>query len=190
MNKYFTLSLLVSAIIFCGCDNKKTSAAADSDSTAVTSTIPDTAYYGTVGEGTTMHLLVLNTEDGKKLEFEYNNLADNEESSSEVQGGIFEGDRITLTAHKSADSEALVVTKAVNITTLLGKWTSLARNFTIKEEGVVESSGAVESNPYTQWTMTNAQLVLNTDTFDVLQLGADSISLENAKGIFVYKRGK
>ena len=77
---------------------------------------------------------------------------------------------------------------SMNLDSLLGKWTSLARNFQIMENGVVESNATAETNPYTQWQMSNAQIILNTDTFDVLSLGADSLALENSKGIFVYKR--
>lgn len=36
----------------------------------------------------------------------------------------------------------------------------------------------------------NGQLLLNRDTFDIDQLSADSLYLENHDGIFVYKRVK
>ena len=71
---------------------------------------------------------------------------------------------------------------------LQGRWTSLDKNFTINEDGSIESNIQAESKPYTAWTICNARLILNTDTFDVLSLGADSLELESAKGIFVYKR--
>ncbi len=53
---------------------------------------------------------------------------------------------------------------------------------------MVKSNLAAESNPYTQWQMVNARIILNADTFDILTLGADSMELENSKGIFIYKR--
>ena len=76
----------------------------------------------------------------------------------------------------------------INITSLLGRWISLDKNFEIKDGGVVESSLTAESNPYTSWKIFNGKLVLSKDTFDVLNLGPDSLLLENNKGIFVFKR--
>ena len=78
--------------------------------------------------------------------------------------------------------------KVINLTSILGKWASLDKNFEIKDGGVVESNVAAESNPYTSWKIFNGRLVLSKDTFDVLNLGPDSLYLENDKGIFVYKR--
>lgn len=170
----------VMAIAMNSCNAGKQEGAADlNDSVATT---PDTAVYGTVGDGTTMHVLELITEDGKKQEF-----AIDQDSLSDVQGGLFAGDHVTFTVNGTSD-DMPQVGKLVNLTTLLGKWTSLDRNFEIQEDGVVESSQKAESNPYTQWSTSNARLVLNKDTFDVICLGPDSLSLENDKGIFVYKR--
>lgn len=36
----------------------------------------------------------------------------------------------------------------------------------------------------------NGLLLLNTDTFQIDELGSDSLYLENREGIFVYKRQK
>ena len=69
-------------------------------------------------------------------------------------------------------------------------WTDIAKNFEIKEGGVVSSNASAESKPYTMWKIYNGRLVLNTDTFDVLALGPDSLWLECDKGIFQYKRQK
>lgn len=174
----FALAIALTAVV--GCTGKKeTKAETPVDSTAVE--VPDTAIYGIVGEGTTMSVLELLTEEGKTMQFEINT-----DSLSDIQGGIFAGDRVTLTCMKG--SEMPVVCKVVNLTTLLGKWTSLDRNFEIKEDGVVESALKTESRPYTHWSMSNASLILNTDTFSVLLLGPDSLSLENENGIFVFKR--
>lgn len=79
---------------------------------------------------------------------------------------------------------------AINLTTLLGNWTSLDRNFEIKEDGTVTSSLQSEKNPWTAWKIWNGKLVLSKDTFDIESLGADSLSLENKSGLFVFTRGK
>lgn len=165
-----------------GCEEKKGDASVTAEDSLYVS-IPDTAIYGVVGEGTTMHVLELLAEDGRTLTF-----AVNQDSCSDVQGGVFSGDKVTLTVREGSDGPEVV--KLVNITSLFGKWTSIDRNFEIMQDGVVSGAVKTESNPYTQWSMANANLILNADTFDVLLLGPDSMTIENAKGIFVYKRQK
>ena len=76
----------------------------------------------------------------------------------------------------------------VNLTTLLGRWTSIDKNFEIQEGGVVESSVKAETHPWTSWKIYNGNLLLNRDTFNVVQLGADSLYLENGEGIYAFKR--
>lgn len=182
MNKIFIIGVLLSSLMMIGCNGNKNNQA-ESQNDTVNNIVPDTALYGVIGEGTTMHVLELVTDGGKTLSFEID-----EENDNVVQGGMFAGDRVTLTF--TEDKDVRTLDKMVNLTSLLGKWTSLDRNFQIQENGVVESTGSAESRPYTQWSMSNAQLILNTDTFDILTLGADSLSIENANGIFVYKRQK
>jgi len=174
--------LFIAVMIMAGCNGNKNKQQ-DVKSDSVVSVTPDTALYGTVGEGTTMHALELVTDGGKNLTFEMDT-----EEDAVIYGGVFAGDRVTLTFVEEGDVKR--VTKLVNLTSLIGKWTSLDRNFQIQESGVVESTGTAESHPYTQWSTTNARLVLNVDTFDIVTLGPDSMSLENDKGIFVYKRQK
>lgn len=186
MKKNFITScfyLFAVLLLFTAC-NGKTDNTKGEGTDSVVSLVPDTALYGTVGEGTTMHVLELKTDGGKTLTLE---MVDDDEST--VQGGVFSGDRVTLTFVENESGEK-VITRMVNMTSLVGKWTSLDRNFKILEDGAVESAGTAETHPYTQWTMSNAQLILNADTFDVITLGPDSMSLENNKGIFVYKRQK
>ncbi|MBR4572997.1 MAG: hypothetical protein IKO28_06240 [Prevotella sp.] len=167
------------------CTGKKTA----EDTTGVDSlsgevAVVDSALYGTVGKGTTMHTLELVDENGKQQTYQYN-----VDVEANVQGGLFSGDRITavLTSNGKGEQE---VQKVVNITSLCGKWTALDRNFEIIEDGTVISTKNMESNPYTQWSMVNCNLVLNRDTFDVLYVGPDSLTIESQKGIFVYKRQK
>ena len=81
-----------------------------------------------------------------------------------------------------------VAQKVINLTTLLGKWSSLDKNFEIQEGGGVQSFVKAESNPWTTWKILNGKLLLNKDTFSVNTLGADSLYLENNEGIFAYRR--
>lgn len=180
-------SIIFTAVFGCiallaSCNGSKTdNADAQRDTLNVGSA--DSTIYGKCGEGTMMNTLELVTDDGKTLTFTID-----EENGSDVQGGLMSGDRMAVTYCKTADEN--IAHKVINLTTLLGRWTSLDKNFTINEDGSIESSIQAESKPYTAWTICNAKLILNTDTFEVLALGADSLSLENSKGIFVYKRSK
>lgn len=163
------------------CNNGKQQPAETVDTLGVE--VHDSAVYGKIGEGTMMHTLEIVSDDGDLLTMEID-----EYNNSEILGGMMAGDRVTATFIKGEDG--CILQKGINLTTLLGRWTSLDRNFTINEDGTIESNVQAESRPYTHWNMVNARLVLNADTFDVVNLTADSLSIENANGIFVYKRQK
>ena len=144
--------------------------------------VADSALYGTVGRGTAMHSVELLDENGNATV-----ALVNVDIEADVQGGIYCDDRLTmvLDTNKDGDKE---VRKAINLTSLCGRWVALDRNFEIMEDGTVISLQSQETNPYTEWSMVNCNLVLNRDTFEVDYLGPDSLALENDKGIFVYKR--
>ena len=174
------LTILCCGIILASCNGGKTDNA-EAQRDTLNAGSADSTIYGKCGEGTMMNTLELVTDDGKTLTFTID-----EEKGSDVQGGMMSGDRMAVTYYKTADEN--IAHKIINLTTLLGRWTSLDKNFTINEDGSIESNIQAESKPYTAWAICNARLILNTDTFEVLSLGADSLSLENSKGIFVYKR--
>ena len=162
------------------CNGGKTDNA-DAQRDTLNAGVVDSTIYGKCGEGSMMHTLELVTDEGKTLTFTID-----EENGSDVQGGMMSGDRMAVTYYKTADEN--IAHKVINLTTLLGRWTSLDKNFTINEDGSIDSNVPAESKPFTAWTICNAKLILNTDTFEILTLGADSLELESAKGIFVYKR--
>ncbi len=147
------------------------------------SDVNDSTVYGVVSDGSAMHTLVLVTDNGDTLEY----VVDPDDEAS-IVGGILEGDRMAVVGHKSGEEN--FADKAINLTSLMGKWTSLDKNFQIEEGGVVKSYIKAENNPWTSWKIVNCRLVLNRDTFDIDELGADSLYLENKNGIFTYKRAK
>ena len=178
-------SIISTAVFGClallaSCNGGKTDNA-DAQRDTLNAGIADSTIYGKCGEGSMMHTLELVTDEGKTLTFTID-----EENGSDVQGGMMSGDRMAVTYYKTADEN--IAHKVINLTTLLGRWTSLDKNFTINEDGSIDSNVPAESKPYTAWAICNAKLILNTDTFEVLTLGADTLELESAKGIFVYKR--
>ena len=170
------------ALLLSGCKDKAPQDSPVADSLALdTVVVVDSTLYGRCGEGTAMHTLELITDDGDTLCFGINN-----DTLSCVRGGLGAGDRLAVivgTEYEGEPQAQLVV----NLTTLLGKWTALDKNFELQEGGVVVSN-VTEPKPLTEWKICNGRLVLSADTFDIYELGADSLFLENANGIYTYKR--
>ncbi|MCR5130130.1 MAG: lipocalin family protein [Prevotella sp.] len=187
MRKLCFVMLLFMAMIFSttGCRQTKTvdESAADSDTIVMIDSVQevDSTVYGVCGEGSAMHTLELITDGGDTLYYTMR-----VEEDCAIVGGLMAGDRMAVMGKE--EDHGLVGTKIINLTTLLGKWTSLDKNFEILEGGLVNSSVEAESNPWVSWKILNGKLLLNTDTFDIVDLGADSLYIENQKGIFVYKR--
>ena len=178
------LAALRAMMIGWGCTGKKTQQQpTESDTMVVEVATPDSTVYGVCGEGTSMHALELVTDEGDTLTY----LVDADAEQETVKGGLFAGDRMAVVGYKGAEGD-MVATCAVNLTTLMGKWTSIDKNFEIQEGGLVESSIKAETRPWTSWKIHNGQLLLNADTFAIERLGADSLCLENGEGIFVFKR--
>lgn len=152
----------------------------------------DSTVYGVCGDGTSMHSLQLVTDAGDTLTYTILDSEadlDGEVSGgivSNVEGGLMAGDKVAVTGLK-VDGE-LIANRVINVTSLLGHWTSLDKNFEIEEGGTVRSSLKAETNPWTSWKILNGQLLLNRDTFDITSLGADSLYIENQNGIYTFKR--
>lgn len=172
-------------VMLAGCNgNKKADIdVTDQDSAMVEETIADSSYYGVLGEATTMNALQLITDVGDTMDMV---LASADNDMQVVMGGMLSGDRVAVSAHKAKGE--LVADKVINITSLLGKWTSIDKSFEIKEGGTVVSTIKAETNPWTTWKLLNGNIILNTDTFSIEELGPDSLCLENPEGIFAYRR--
>ena len=182
---YVFAALLILGISGCKDPNKPTPKLwndADTDTVAI---MPDTTVYGICGEGSAMHTLELITSQGDTLLLNVDN-----DSVSSLKGGMSIGDHFAVILQKGSDEdESDKAALAINLTTLMGKWTALDKTFELQEGGAVVST-VVEPHPLTEWKIFNGHLVLSADTFDIYELGADSLYLENRDGIFVYKRMK
>lgn len=178
--------LLMLLLVVVACNNQKTKTQEGTETTMEETN--DTTVYGVCGDGTAMNTLELITDAGDTLTYTLiDEGADMEvETVSDVQGGLMAGDKMAVTGHKTTDG--LVADKVVNVTSLLGCWTSIDKNFEIEEGGTVRSAVKAETNPWTSWKILNGKLLLNRDTFEIESLGADSLYLENANGIFTFKR--
>ena len=166
------------------CQNKKTAPVIGiADSTAVDEDQePDSTLYGVCGEGTGMHSLQFIADSGDTL-----TVLIPDDDPAAVQGGLLCGDRLAVIADKTADGD-LLAKKVINLTSLLGKWTSIDKNFDIVEGGEVVNNVKAETNPWTTWKIVNGKLLLNKDTFAIDVLGPDSLLLENNQGIYAFKR--
>ena len=172
---------------FTGCQSKNDKAhGGDSTLSHAGDTVADSTVYGVCGEGTAMHTVELITDAGDTVKYM---IDEDSEGRQDVQGGLLVGDRLAIIEGTGLDGDK-TAKKVINLTTLLGKWTSLDKNFEILEGGLVKSNVDAESHPWTSWKILNGQLLLNKDTFNIDQLSADSLYLENKEGIFVYKRTK
>ena len=192
MNKFKVFFAAAIAIIMVGCNPKKEKPQVVVDDDVE---VADSTVYGVCGSGTSMHSLELVTDAGDTLTYI---ILDSEADMdggetkgvvSNVEGGFMAGDKMAVTGMETVEGE-LVATRVINVTSLLGHWTSNDRNFVIEEGGTVHSEVKAETNPWTLWKILNGQLLLNRDTFDITSLSSDSLYLENPKGIYTYKRQK
>lgn len=185
MKKLFFITIaLVSLFVVNSCKERKTSNVISVvDTTDVD--VPDSTIYGICGDGTTMHNLQLITDAGDTM-----NVFIDDEEPNIVKGGLLAGDRIALILNGQKNEELgdVAALQVINLTSLLGKWTSLDKNFEIIEGGEVKNNVKAEQNPWTSWKILNGKLLLNKDTFMIDELGPDSMYLENNAGIFTFKR--
>ncbi|MFA4046293.1 hypothetical protein HPS54_09140 [Prevotella sp. PCHR] len=181
-NVKWMLAFPVFALLVVACNDTKNKPAGGPEFVTEAVEVEDTTIYGRCGEGTAMHTLELITDKGDTLTL----AVDTEDGEDVVRGGLLVGDRLAVTAFRNADGDN-VASRVLNLTTLLGTWTSIDRRFELQEGGAVISN-VTEPHPYTEWSIHNGRLVISADTFDIYSLGPDSLCLENNKGIYAYKR--
>lgn len=186
MKKIYIFFVAALAITFAACNNKKQQPANNEPVIEGETAVNDSTVYGVCGDGTMMNTLELITDAGDTVTYA---LTEDELGNQPVVGGLLAGDRLAVVEGQPLDGEK-TAKKVINLTTLTGKWTSLDKNFEILEGGEVKSNVEAEKTPWTSWKILNGKLLLNRDTFDIDNLGSDSLYLENKEGIFVYKRGK
>lgn len=184
-NSFFVVLCAVLTMFFVGCKDKRAASLVEkpvADSIVPVETVADTTVYGVCGEGTSMHSLELVTTDGDTIYYQVN-----VEEDAHLRGGMMVGDRLAVVGYSKGD-EGLVAQGIINLTTLLGKWSTIDRNFEIQDGGALLSDA--KEPQVGEWKINNGRLVLRADTFSIYELGPDSLYLENEKGIFAYKRIK
>lgn len=184
---YLLVALLsVATFTLTGCKNKPQQQETAVEKIDDQQAEQDSTIYGVCGDGTMMHTVELISDAGDTLTFA---LPDTDDGSVPVVGGLLAGDRLAVVKGPSVDGE-MTAKKVINLTTLQGKWTSIDKNFEILEGGEVKSNVEAEKNPWTSWKILNGKLLLNRDTFEIDNIGSDSLEIENRNGIFLYKRAK
>lgn len=179
---FYFIALMAVVLVAASCGDKKKSAESNSVEMAKTESVADTTIYGRCGDGTSMNSLQLITDKGDTVEFTMQGA----DTCTNVLGGLLAGDRLAVIGCKTADGEMFAQT-VINITSLMGKWSSIDRSFSIEDGGVVEGDEQ-EQNTYVDWRILNGKLILSSDTFSIYSLGPDSLLLENNNGIYAYKR--
>lgn len=143
-------------------------------------TLPeDTTIYGKCTDATTMNTLYLVDAKGDTLEYVIGDDAN-------VLGGRYMGDKMAVITEEIYGEE--MATKVINIMSLMGRWKSLDKDFEIKDGGVIESHQEAETKTFTSWKIFNGKLILAPDTFEINELGPDSMILENKNGIYGFRR--
>ena len=184
---YLLVALLsVATFTLTGCKNKPQQQETAVEKIDDQQAEQDSTIYGVCGDGTMMHTVELISDAGDTLTFA---LPDTDNGSVPVVGGLLAGDRLAVVKGPSVDGE-MTAKKVINLTTLQGKWTSIDKNFEILEGGEVKSNVEAEKTPWTSWKILNGKLLLNRDTFEIDNIGSDSLEIENRNGIFLYKRAK
>ena len=181
-NILYFLPIVLIVPLICGCnDNTKTNKAKPIMMTdeAPHNMTQDTTKYGRCCDATTMNVLYIVDAKGDTLDFIIQDEAD-------VFGGKLVGDKMAVISENVYGE--VVAKKVINIMSLMGRWTSLDKDFEIKDGGVIESHQEAETKTVTSWKIFNGQLILAPDTFDINMLGPDSMKLENKNGIYGFKR--
>ncbi len=180
------IAICLAITFVASCDKKKQTAGNDVPKLVEAEVEADSTVYGTCGEGSTMNVLQLITDKGDTLEF----TLQGNDTVTTVLGGMLAGDRMAVVAGNAPEGDNMKFAQtAINLTSLMGKWQSIDRTFSIEDGGVVNCDNQ-EPKPYVDWKISNGKLVLTSDTFSIYALGPDSLLLENANGIYAYKRMK
>ncbi len=167
-------------LLFIACNTKK--GETEAENTELLDN--DSTLYGICGEGCAMHTLQLIDANNDTLYIHI----DDEDSlhMTSMAGSMHIGDRMAVTTY--FDGEGLVASKMINITSLLGHWKSVDRDFELTEDGEVKSFLDSESDPWTTWRILNGQLLLNDEAFDVVKIEDTTLELENGEGIYTFNR--
>lgn len=183
--KYIFISslLLVAGISFGSCDKKTEKATKTQDSTFQKGiVVPDTALYGSLGEGTGMSCVEIITNDGDTLTL--NKINENTGEAGVLLGSTERyGDPLTITTDANRES----IRTLINLKTLTQSWQTNPDSIRLKLDSEGKVSARWKGKTYNYWSMCNAHLLLGNknkenevtacDTFEIRGLSRDSMIL-------------
>lgn len=199
MKKFGIIAIVACSVLMMGsCGNKSDKVPFDNgDSAAVANADP--TIYGICGEETSMNTLQIITDMGDTLTLDVSSAQEN----GQVFGGMHTGDRMAVLANADRTAAELVINQA----TLLGNWVmpnpidgSDEVGISIKEGGIAESI-AQSTIIYKTWRLYRGKLEIvlireggseedETNLYDIVKLGADSLVYKDADETFEYTRQK
>lgn len=191
---FVAIAIMASMFVFESCKSEKSK---DADTMRVVRTelptnLQDSTMFGICGEGTSMHNLQLILNNGDSIDIYIDDEFAPVPGIDIVQGGLLCGDKMAVIALIDEDHR-YIAQKIINVSTLVAKWCNTdLMNSTLEfnEDGTMISRQESERGGYNSWRIVNGNLLLSTDTFSIINLTADSLMLENTKGISVYRRMK
>ena len=143
---YFIMSLFILAVVISCKDSKPKSMMSETEEAEDSVATNDSTIYGTMVDGG-MNSIVLLTDHGDTLEY----LVNPNDTFEVVKGGKINGDRFAIIGYKEYGDNFM--RSAINLTSLLGNWSSLDRNFCH-----FCSTGEVELNLITTTSLSNLTL--------------------------------
>lgn len=174
----------VAVILGCGGGGSKSAGRSVAGEYANGGVAVDSTYYGLVTKVDMQRWFQMLADGGDTLSFSLPEVSDSDEVI--VMGGITVGDRLAVTAQRLYDG-SLHATKVINLTTLIGSWKYEDSMLEFLEGGDLNTEGE-RMKMYAEWRIFNGHLLLSKDTFDIYELTADSLWLEDRDGIYDFER--
>ncbi|MBR0046567.1 MAG: hypothetical protein IJP75_06750 [Bacteroidaceae bacterium] len=194
MRKASFILMALSMLLFFSCEEKKQGTVELPVKIVPLDSIPGIfEAHGTIGENTTMNVLEFINDDGDTLYVQVNNQA--------VMGGVNVGDEVELIYNVTMEEN--VASVAVNLTALQHMWSQ--RGADGKEQSLeLDAKGRATTYDmavdYETWEVKDGLLLLRSpkklgdetpaivDTFEIMQLTADSLVLMNGNLVTEFER--
>jgi hypothetical protein len=194
MRKASFILMALSLLLFFSCEEKKQGPVELPVKIVPLDSIPGIfEAHGTIGENTTMNVLEFINDDGDTLYVQVNNQA--------VMGGVNVGDEVELIYNVSMEEN--IASVAVNLTALQHMWSQ--RGADGKEQSLeLDAKGRAATYDmavnYETWEVKDGLLLLRSpkklgdetpaivDTFEIMQLTADSLVLMNGNLVTEFER--
>ena len=193
MKRASSLLMTLAVVLLVACDGKKQAEVPDVKILPLDSIPGIYEAHGRIGEGTSMNMLEFISDDGDTIYVTMNDQM--------MRGGVRVGDEIEIIYNVSKDENRGAV--AVNLTALQHVW--MQKGADGKEQGLeMNPNGSAATYDmavtYDSWEVKDGLLLLHSpkkigdespaivDTFEIMQLTADSLVLMNGNLVTEFER--